>query len=156
MRPFFLTPDGTKPLPNKRYYDFLSWLATQLTLSFAAAPFIILNFEKAYTVWSRVYFYGIINCAVSLLAFASFSPLKSYLISQLKRRSRPQVARTASTETVYPPDLGLPNDPERDFDEIVAEIKSEIDTRTRRGSTAKMPTGDDLKAAVEAKIGRKL
>lgn len=156
MRPFFLTPDGTKPLPNKRYYDILSWLATQLTLSFAVVPFIILDFNKSFTVWSRVYFYGIINCAVSLLAFASFSPLRVYLVGQLKRRSRPQVARTASTETVHMPDLGLPNDPERDFDEVVAEIKAEIEARGRRGSTAKMPTGEDLKVAIEQKIGRKL
>ncbi|KAJ5139043.1 Membrane bound O-acyl transferase MBOAT [Penicillium bovifimosum] len=157
VRPFFLTPDGTKPTPNKRYYDILSWLATQLTLNFAVAPFIILNFQDSVTVWSRIYFYGIINCAVSLLAFASFSPLRKYLIAQLKSRSRPQVGRTASTESVHhPPDLGLPNDPERDFDEVVAEVKAEIESRARRGSTVKMPTGEDLKVAVEQKIGRKL
>ncbi|KAJ9483865.1 hypothetical protein VN97_g9519 [Penicillium thymicola] len=156
VRPFFLTPDGTKPTANKRYYDILSWLATQLTLSFTVIPFIILNFDKSVTVWSRVYFYGIVNCAVSLVAFASFSPLRKYLVSQLKSRNRPHVARTASTESVRPPVLGLPNDPERDFDEAVAEIKAEIESRGRRGSTVKMPTGEELKAAVEQKIGRKL
>lgn len=156
MRPFFLTPDGTKPTPNKRYYDILSWLATQLTLSFTVIPFIILNFDNSVTVWSRVYFYGIINCAVSLVAFASFSPLRKYLVSKLKSRNRPHVARTASTEPQRPPVLGLPYDPERDFDEAVAEIKAEIEFRGRRGSTVKMPTGEELKAAVEQKIGRKL
>ncbi|KAJ5545390.1 Membrane bound O-acyl transferase MBOAT [Penicillium sp. DV-2018c] len=156
VRPFFLTPDGTKPTPNKRYYDILSWFATQLTLNFAVVPFILLNFQDSLTVWSRIYFYGIINCAVPLLAFASFSPLRAYLVAQLKRRSRPHMGRTASAESVHPPDLGLPNDPERDFDEVVAEIRAEIESRARRGSTAKMPTGDDLKAAVEQKIGRKL
>ncbi|KAJ5441394.1 Membrane bound O-acyl transferase MBOAT [Penicillium cf. griseofulvum] len=156
VRPFFLTPDGTKPTPNKRYYDILSWLATQLTLSFTVLPFIILTFDRSFAVWSRVYFYGIINCAVSLVAFASFSPLRKYLVSQLKHRNRPHVGRTASTETVRPPDLGLPNDPERDFDEAVAEIKAEIESRGRRGSIVKMPTGEELKAAVEQKIGRKL
>jgi lysophospholipid acyltransferase len=64
--------------------------------------------------------------------------------------------RTLSAESVQPPDLGLPNDPERDFDEVVAEIKAEIESRGRRGSTVKMPTGEELKVAVEQKIGRKL
>jgi lysophospholipid acyltransferase len=35
VRPFFLTPDGTKPTPNKRYYDFLSWLDLFVGLLFA-------------------------------------------------------------------------------------------------------------------------
>ncbi|CAG7930778.1 unnamed protein product [Penicillium olsonii] len=156
VRPFFLTPDGLKPMANKRYYDILSWLATQLTLSYAVMPFVLLRFNESMTVWGRVYYYGIINCAVSLVAFASFSPLKGHLVSRLKRRNKPHVGRTASTESVRPPVLGLPNDPERDFDEAVAEIKAEIENRGRRGSTVTMPTGDDLKAAVEQKIGRKL
>jgi lysophospholipid acyltransferase len=50
----------------------------------------------------------------------------------------------------------LPNDPERDFDEAVQEIKSEIESRRRRGSAVNMPIGEDLKNAVEEKIGRKL
>lgn len=143
-------------MPNKRYYDILSWLATQLTLSFAVMPFVLLAFNDSITVWSRVCYYGVINCAVSLLAFASFSPLKGYLVSRLKGRNKPHLSRTASTESVRPPVLGLPNDPERDFDEAVAEIKAEIESRGRRGSMVTMPTGDDLKAAVEQKIGRKL
>jgi lysophospholipid acyltransferase len=36
----------------------MEWLATQLTLSFTVIPFIILNFDGSFTVWSRVYFYG--------------------------------------------------------------------------------------------------
>jgi lysophospholipid acyltransferase len=143
-------------MPNKRYYDILSWLATQLTLSFAVLPFILLSFDDSVTVWSRVYFYGIANTIFSLLAFASFSPLKGYLVSTLKRRTRPNVGRTVSTDSVRPPVLGLPNDPERDFDEAVQEIKAEIEARGRRGSVVSMPTGEELKAAVEEKIGRKL
>jgi lysophospholipid acyltransferase len=50
----------------------------------------------------------------------------------------------------------LPNDPERDFDEAVQEIKSEIESRRRRGSVVNMPNGEELKNAVEEKIGRKL
>lgn len=156
MRPFFLTPDGTKPTPYKRYYDIASWLATQLTLGFAVLPFILLGFADSMTIWSRVYFYGIIGTASSLLAFASFSPVKAYLVGQLKRRNRPHIPRTMSQETLRPPTLGLPNDPERDFDEAVAEIRSEIESRRRRGSVVTMPTGEELKIAVEQKIGRKL
>ncbi|KAJ5092296.1 Lysophospholipid acyltransferase [Penicillium alfredii] len=154
VRPFFRTPDGTRPMPNKRYYDILSWLATQLTLSFTVLPFILLSFGDSITGWSRVYFYGIVGTAVSLAVFAS--PAKAYLISQLKRRNRPHVPRTVSQESVRPPTLGLPNDPERDFDEAVQEMMSEIESRRRRGSAVTMPTGEELKIAVEQRIGRKL
>lgn len=129
-------------------------MATQLTLSFAVLPFVILSFGDSMTVWSRVYFYGIIGTVTSLIFFAS--PAKGFLTSRLNRRNRPHVMRTVSQETVRPPTLGLPNDPERDFDEAVNEIKSEIDSRHRRGSTVTMPSGEELKVAVEQKIGRKL
>ncbi|KAJ5719608.1 hypothetical protein N7493_007186 [Penicillium malachiteum] len=154
VRPFFMTPDGSKPTPYKRYYNIASWAATQLTLGFTVMPFILLSFSESMAVWSRVYFYGIVGTIGSLLVFAS--PVKGYLIANLKRRNRPHVMRTVSQETVRPPTLGLPNDPERDFDEAVQEIKSEIESRRRRGSVVTMPTGEELKIAVEQKIGRKL
>lgn len=141
-------------MPYKRYYDFLSWLATQLTLGFAVIPFIILKFNDTMTVWSRVYYYGIVNIVVSLVFFTS--PTKAYLVGRLKRRNRPHTTRTVSQETVRPPTLGLPNDPERDFDEVVQEVKTEIESRRRRGSAVTMPSGEELKIAVEQKIGRKL
>ncbi|KAJ5658015.1 uncharacterized protein N7484_001664 [Penicillium longicatenatum] len=156
VRPFFLTPDGSKPMPNKRYYDIASWAATQLTLGFTVMPFVLLNFKDSVAVWSRVYFYGIVWTMTSLVVFASFSPVRAALVSNLKRRNRPHVMRTVSQETVRPPSLGLPNDPERDFDEAVQEIKMEIESRRRRGSVVTMPTGEELKIAVEQKIGRKL
>ncbi|KAJ5936501.1 Membrane bound O-acyl transferase MBOAT [Penicillium verhagenii] len=156
VRPFFLTPDGSKPMPTKRYYDFFSWAATQLTLGFAVMPFIILSFNQSMAVWSRVYFYGIVWVVLSLVVFASFSPVKVMLVSNLKRRNRPHVMRSVSQETVRPPTLGLPNDPERDFDEAVQEVMMEIESRRRRGSVVTMPTGEELKIAVEQKIGRKL
>ncbi|KAJ5715089.1 uncharacterized protein N7483_012270 [Penicillium malachiteum] len=126
VRPFFLTPDGSKPTPYKRYYNIASWAATQLTLGFTVMPFILLSFSESMAVWSRVYFYGIIGTIGSLPGDRSS------------------------------PTLGLPNDPERDFDEAVQEIKSEIESRRRRGSVVTMPTGEELKIAVEQKIGRKL
>lgn len=84
------------------------------------------------------------------------SPAKAYLLGRLKRRNRPHATRTVSQETVRPPTLGLPNDPERDFDEAVQEIIGEIESRRRRGSAVTMPTGEELKIAVEQKIGKKL
>ena len=156
VRPFFLTPDGAKPLPTKRYYDLLSWAATQLTLGFAVMPFIYLSMADSMAVWSRVYYYGIVAVASTLVVFSSPSPVKGYLVSNLKRRNRPHVMRTVSQETVRPPTLGLPNDPERDFDEVVQEIKTEIESRRRRGSAVTMPSGEELKIAIEQKIGRKL
>lgn len=156
VRPFFLTPDGSKPLPTKRYYDLASWAATQLTLGFTVMPFVLLSFSDSMAVWSRVYFYGIVWTMISLVAFASFSPIRAALVSNLKRRNRPHVMRTVSQEAVRPPTLGLPNDPERDFDEAVQEIMTEIESRRRRGSVVTMPSGEELKIAVEQKIGRKL
>ncbi|OQD78510.1 hypothetical protein PENDEC_c001G02941 [Penicillium decumbens] len=153
VRPFFLTPDGTKPMPYKRYYDIASWLATQLTLSFTVVPFILLSFGDSITVWARVFFYGIVATFSSIVFFAS--PAKAYLIGQLKRRNRPHAARTVSSGA-RPPTLGVPNDPERDFDEAVQEITSEIESRRRRGSVVTVPSGEELKSAVEQKIGRKL
>ncbi|KAJ5552859.1 hypothetical protein N7513_004517 [Penicillium frequentans] len=156
VRPFFLTPDGSKPMPSKRYYDLASWAATQLTLGFTVMPFVLLSFSDSMAVWSRVYFYGIVWTMASLVAFASFSPIRAALVSRLKRRNRPHMMRTVSQETVRPPTLGLPNDPERDFDEAVQEIMTEIESRRRRGSVVTMPSGEELKIAVEQKIGRKL
>jgi len=153
VRPFFLTPDGTKPMPYKRYYDIASWLATQLTMSFTVVPFILLSFGDSITVWARVFFYGIVATFSSIVFFAS--PAKAYLIGQLKRRNRPHAARTVSSGA-RPPTLGVPNDPERDFDEAVQEITSEIESRRRRGSVVTVPSGEELKSAVEQKIGHKL
>lgn len=71
VRPFFLTPDGSKPTPYKRYYDILSWLATQLTLAFTTLPFVLLSFGDSMTAWSHVYFYGIVVTFSSIVFFAS-------------------------------------------------------------------------------------
>ena len=105
-------------------------------------------------VWGRVYFYGIVATAASMAFFAS--PAKSYLIGQLKRRNRPHVPRTVSSEAVRPPTLGLPNDPERDLDEVIQEIKAEIESHRKSGIAVTMPTGEELKLAIEQKIGRQL
>lgn len=116
-------------------------------------PFIFLSFKTSVGVWRSVYFYGVIGNAASLAFFAS--PAKGYLIRKLKARNKPQMTRTSSTESMHQPTLGLPSDAIQEFDDAVQEIRSEIESRRRRGSTVNMPIGDELKAAVENKMGRK-
>lgn len=50
----------------------------------------------------------------------------------------------------------MPSDPAGDIDEAIKEIKEEVEARRRRGQSINMPTGADMKAAVEAKLGKKL
>lgn len=91
---------------------------------------------------------------MSIIFFAS--PAKGYLVRSLKKRNKPHIPRTASMESLQQPTLGLPNDPAREFDDAVQEIKAEFEARRRRGSVVGVPTGEELKAAVEAKLGRKI
>ncbi|KAE8361573.1 MBOAT, membrane-bound O-acyltransferase family-domain-containing protein [Aspergillus caelatus] len=153
VRPFFLTPDGSRPTAYKKYYDIASYVVTQLTLSFAVMPFIFLSFGDSIKVWRSVYFYGIVGNIASLAFFVS--PAKGLLLKKLKARNKPHVPRALSSENVRQPTLGLPNDAIQEFDDAVQEIRAEIESRQRRGSLANMPTGDELKAAVEDKIGRR-
>lgn len=154
VRPFFMTPDGQNPTPNKKYYDFFCLLATHIGFCFTTAPFVILGFSDSIKIWSRLYFYCIIGVAASIGFFAS--PAKQYLIQQINKRNSPMMHRSASQETMGQPTLGLPNDPERDIEEALQEIRTEVETRRRRGSRVSMPSGQELKAAVEDKLGRKL
>ena len=52
--------------------------------------------------------------------------------------------------------MGLPSDPGRDIDEAVREVREEVEARRRRGASASMPKGQDLKRAVEEKLGKEL
>lgn len=154
FRPFFLTPDGTKPTKYKIYYDLAGYVVTQLTFCFTTAPFVILGFSDSLKVWARVYFYAAIGVGLSMAFFAS--PAKKYLIKKLDKRNHPYVRKTLSQETNYPPSLGLPSDPVREIDEAIDEIRQEVEVRRRRGSKVTMPSGEGLVKAVEARIGRKL
>ena len=97
-----------------------------------------------------MYFYGAIGVAASLAFFNS--PGKRVLIKRLDKRNHPHVRKTLSQETQHPPALGLPNDPGREIDEAIEEIKQEVDRRQRQGSTITMPRGDDLRKLVEEKV----
>ncbi|MCJ1227060.1 lysophospholipid acyltransferase [Toensbergia leucococca] len=152
VRPFFLTPDGKHSAPNKRYYDIMSYVATQSAFCFATAPFVLLDLPACLLVWSRVYFYAIIGAAFSIALFES--PAKLWLNNQLSERNHGKLQRTASQETIGSPVMGLPNDPGRDIDEAVKEIRHEVEVHKRNGSANGMPTGQNLRAAVEEKLGK--
>ena len=152
IRPFFMTPDGKKGTSNKTYYDVVCWFVTQFTFCFVTAPFVILSFSDSIKVWARVYFYALIGVLSCIGFFAS--PGKKWLITRLDKRNHPHLRKTLSEETVHLPALGLPNDPGREIDEAIDEIKSEVDSRRRRGSKVTMPTGDELRKVVENKVGK--
>jgi lysophospholipid acyltransferase len=130
-----------KPLPSKKWYDIASWLATQTTFSFVAAPFIILGFKESLEVWSRVYYYAIITTFSTLAFFAS--PAKVHVRKMLEKRTRgptPRLSRTTSTESLdgnsRTPTLGVSADPGKDLDEAMKEIQDGVD-RARRNSIKK-------------------
>ncbi|KIW15251.1 hypothetical protein PV08_05296 [Exophiala spinifera] len=154
IRPFFLTPDGTKSTKYKIYYDIAGYLVTQFTFSFVTAPFVILGFNDSLKAWGRVYFYAVIEIGVAMAFFAS--PAKRWLIAKLDKRNHPYLRKTLTQETNYPPSLGLPSDPGREIDEAIEEIRQEVETRRRRGSLVTMPTGESLKREIEARTGRKI
>ncbi|KAI9784993.1 MAG: lysophospholipid acyltransferase [Geoglossum umbratile] len=138
VRPFFLSPDGKTPTKYKIHYDICGYVATQLSFAFVAAPFIVLSFRDSLLVWSRVYFFCIIGVAVSMAFFAS--PAKPLLIKKLAKRNTPALKRPDSQEHL--PSLGLPSDPEKELDEVIAEVKEEIESRRRKSlqKSQKTPT----------------
>ncbi|KAH8879392.1 MBOAT-domain-containing protein [Thozetella sp. PMI_491] len=141
FRPFFLHPKTQAPLPSKRYYDFFSWLATQLAFSFTTTPFLTLTMSASLTAWQGVYYYAAVGTAVSIAFFAS--PAKAYLRKTLEARAakagvdvggqkRPDgLHRTISTDSLggREPVLGLSTDPERELDEAINEIKAELEKK---------------------------
>lgn len=130
-------------------------------------PFIFLSLPDSLAVWQSVYYYGIITTLASLAFFAS--PAKTFFTKKLKaRNARPSPTRTESdpgsasgtgsgtgkgkgNQTLA---LGLPDDPGRELDDAVQEIKDEIEMRNRRGSLVGMPSGEELKAKVEERVGK--
>jgi lysophospholipid acyltransferase len=117
------------PTANKRVYDFLSYLTTQVAFAFATAPFLILTFSGSIQVWARVYFYCIVGTAVSMAFFAS--PAKLQLKKRLEERQARagvKLTRTASQDSIASraPVLGLSADPQRDLDEAIQEIQADL------------------------------
>jgi len=146
LRPFFLDPKNQSPLPTKRYYDFFSWFATQLTFTFVAAPFLVLGLKDSLRVWSAVYFYAVVGTAASMAFFAS--PGKRALRKALEKRAAKangtdvggkkdrdaSLSRSTSTESLSStrnggPVLGVSLDPQAELDEALNELKAEYESR---------------------------
>ncbi|KAL8802181.1 MAG: hypothetical protein Q9182_003970 [Xanthomendoza sp. 2 TL-2023] len=181
IRPFFLTPDGQRPTPHKIYYDILSFFVTQAAFCFTTGPFVLLTLPSSLLVWSRVYFYAVVGVAASMAFFAS--PAKPWLIQQLNARSitakaeqakqqqqqqqqqqaqaqqQQQQRRSISRESTLEDAImggGLPSDPGGELDDVVREIKDEVEAMRQKGVSVNVPTGQDMKAAVEEKLGKRL
>lgn len=134
FRPFFLDPKTSQPTSTKIYYDIFSYIVTQLAFSFTTAPFVLLTLPASFLVWARVYFYAAIGTALSTAFFAS--PAKAFLIKRLNERAGTNtLKRTHSQESLASkePVLGLPSEPQEDLEEMVSEIKAEMEARQRKG-----------------------
>ena len=131
FRPFFLDPVTGADLPSKKLYDVASWLTTQLTFSFAAAPFLVLSFSGSLLAWSRVYFYAAIGTAVLTVFF--MSPAKGYLKKEIEKRNAKagvvhkdgKLSRSASSDSLASrePVMGITSDLEREFEDAIIEIR---------------------------------
>lgn len=53
------------------------------------------------------------------------------------------------------PAFGLTEHPSEHIDEAIAEVRTEIEARRRRGSKVEMPSGEGLRRAVEQKLREK-
>lgn len=103
------------------------------------------------------------------------SPLKPYLIKKLRERNEPSHEKCAAitaknivegkrnTDTMDSdafgethPVMGLPGDPGADVKEAVKEIREEFEAIRGRGGIIEEPTVDDMKLAVEYKLGKKI
>jgi lysophospholipid acyltransferase len=172
IRPLFLTPDGKNPLPSKRYYDIVTTILTQVIFAYTVAPFILLGFSDTFKVWARVYFYTLISVAASFAVFSRNLPFRKQLVQLQAARAPPtptstideftiekaareeikreKLARTNSQDSVASKKMplhGIADDPEAEIDEIVREVKAEIEERRRRGSIS-----FDVKKAVQEKL----
>lgn len=129
VRPFFLDAVTGRPTSKKPYYDFITYLITQIVFSFATTPFLTLTFRDSWVAWRAVYFYGVI-WVVGALAFFS-SPGKAFLrqkLEQRKGRASARLVRSISTEslTEMEPILGISKDLEGEIQEAVEELKAEM------------------------------
>ncbi|KAK5997394.1 putative Xaa-Pro aminopeptidase P [Cladobotryum mycophilum] len=138
VRPFFLDPISGNSLPKKKYYDFASYLVTQVVFSFATLPFLVLAFDDSIRTWSRVYFYGFVGTVVSIAFFAT--PGKVILKKQLEKRqgkASVKLSRSLSTDSLTgkEPILGISKDPEQDINEAVGELKAELEAFQKKKSS---------------------
>ena len=119
-------------------------------------------------VWAAVYFYAVIGVAVSLVFFNS--PGKGVLRKRLNQRAKaagmttprghaPALEKNVgeleellpgqTRENMRGPHLGLPEDPGADLDEVMDDIRKEVEFRRSRGQSL----GQGLQEAVNNKVG---
>ncbi len=104
------------------------------------------------------------------------SPAKPYLIRKLQERNRAALEKAAAAAAamknvagkVQPnneygdgygdnqPIMGLPGDFGEDVEEVMREIREEIEAIRGNGGIVEDPTGVEVKAAVEYKLGMNL
>jgi lysophospholipid acyltransferase len=94
-------------------------------------------------VWRQVYYYEIFTSFGAMAFF--YSPAKAILAKKIKAMARPGVRRVKSDQ----PDvmLGVPGDPEKELQDITAEIKAEIERRKKEGLSI-----PDVRALVNEKL----
>lgn len=142
----FLSPDGVSPGPYKRLYDIAGIILTQVTFSYATAPFIILDFKESLIFWSRTYFFGHIGI-ILLYSFFHSPYTRSFLVNfQKKRVTKFQKGKesetkdkgklgqnNASLNVGEPGPLGLPEDVESDVLLAGKTEFSEVDQKKVEG-----------------------
>jgi lysophospholipid acyltransferase len=118
---------------------------------------VILDFGNSIAVWSRVYFYAIVTTFASLAFFAS--PGKKWLKAQHEKRSHDagvKIVKNLSTESLTAaggrkePILGLSQDPEADANEMVDEIRAQVE-RAKAEQVRRRSRGQSLQDAVKEK-----
>ncbi|CAG8952032.1 hypothetical protein HYFRA_00000768 [Hymenoscyphus fraxineus] len=143
FRPFFLDPKTSQPTSNKIYYDIASWLITQTAFCFVTAPFVLLTLPASFLVWARVYFYAAVGTALATAFFSS--PAKGMLVRKLNARAgTPQLKKSTSQDSLakHEPVLGLPAEPQQDIEELVGELKAEMELRKRKMNQGRASTGN--------------
>lgn len=150
----------------------ITLIITQVIFAYTVAPFILLGFSDTFKVWARVYFYTLISVAASFAVFSRNLPIRKKLVQLQAARTPPastasvdesaiekaareeikreKLARTTSHDSVASTKMplhGIADDPEAEIDEIVREVKAEIEERRRRGSMS-----FDVKKAVQEKL----
>jgi lysophospholipid acyltransferase len=130
------------------YYDIFTWLVTQLSFTFTVVPFILLNSKPSFTVWARVWFYAIDGVVLSTIFFAS--PGRAWLKARLQARmQRPELARARSDMGEGQVLFGVPDDAEKELQQIAADVKREIERRRKAG--LKVP---DVRTLIREKLGQ--
>jgi len=101
IRPMFLAPNEGYNLQNpkktkkKLLYDFLTWLTTQLGLTYNMAPFCILEFQGSVNFYKSVHWCGHCIVGVAIVVLSVLSRLKIY---PSRRQTNTNIQRDETTD----------------------------------------------------------